>query len=703
MKRWAAAGAVMAGAVAAVWAFCQAIVGMDTANSIAVSGLVLALIVGSAGARAVRASRPAQTPPPEAQHDQDARVHVTNLGPRNPSFVGRDAMLTTLQDQLDSGGPVVVQALYGLGGVGKTALAVEYAHRYGDAYDIVWWVDAERASLIGEQIGGLAVSAGWASPNADSLTAIGAVRQHLAQTTRWLLVLDNAPSPIDVMPWLSLGPGHVLVTSRHPGWDQVAHKVEVDVFTRQESINFLRRVVPRLSDKSADDIAYRTGDLPLALAQAAGVLAETGMPTESYLEELRRHANLVMSERPPSSYPVSLAAAIRVSALQLEEQDPAALHLLRLCAPMAPEPGPLDLLFPVPNGLIGDPLASAGSAFEVNTAAARLARLGLARLSGEGLELHRMTQAVLVDQLDPKSRERLVLEAERLLVAAAPDTSDDTSFWPTWSRLLPHILAMDPARSDHTDFRELASDAVRYLLNRGEADAGRLLAENLVENWHGRYGEADRIALNAAYHLARALRELGQHEDALDLSEGVLERYRELEGDDAPATLAAATGFAASLRALGRTQQALELDRDTLDRKRRILTRGEDDPSTLASASGLASDLRDLGRLSEAEVLDRETLDRKRRTLGEDHLSTLTSAANLATDLRLQHRLTEATVLQNDLFIRTRRVLGDAHPMTLSTARALARDLRARGEQLRAEDVERFIHEQDRMAGDARG
>jgi hypothetical protein len=83
--------------------------------------------------------------------------------------------------------------------------------------------------------------------------------------------------------------------------------------------------------------------MPLAPAQAAGLLAETGMATESYLDELRWHANLVMSERPPSSYPVPLAAAVRISVLQLEDKDPAALHLLRLCAPMAPEPVPQDI------------------------------------------------------------------------------------------------------------------------------------------------------------------------------------------------------------------------------------------------------------------------------------------------------------------------------------------------------------------------
>jgi hypothetical protein len=667
-------------AAAASWAFCQLVVGMETANAIAVATLVAGVVATFA---VVWASHPAEARPgpvPEPRPPSEpapapVEVRVTNVAPRNPTFVGRAAMLDSVRQRLTAGGPVVVQALYGLGGVGKTALALEYTHRFGDSYDVIWWVDADRASLIGEQLGGLAVAAGWVPADADASTAVAAVRRHLGSTRRWLLIFDNAPGPTEVRPWLALGPGHVLVTSRHPGWDQIAHKVEVDVFSRQESIDFLRRVVPRLTDKTADDIAYRTGDLPLALAQAAGVLAETGMATESYLDELRRHANLVMSERPPTSYPVPLAAAVRISVLRLEEQDPAALHLLRLCAPMAPEPVPLDLLFPVGEGvLIESPLASA-SAYEITTLAGRLARLGVARVGPEGLELHRMTQAVLMDQLTPKERERLTVEAERLLVQAAPDSSDDPGEWPTWSRLLPHILAMNPVQTDHTELRELATDAVRYLLNRGEAEPGRMLAESLVDNWHARYGERDTIALNAAYHLARALRELGEHEDALDLSEGVLELYRDLEGETAPSTLAAATGFAASLRALGRTAEALEIDRETLRHKQSVL--GEDHPSTMASASGLATDLRELGDLVEAERLDRDTLARKQRILGPDALSTLASMTNLAIDIRLQDRLDEAVEIQRELVGRTRRVLGEAHPMTVDAAAVLAADVAA--------------------------
>jgi hypothetical protein len=120
---------------------------------------------------------------------------VWNVGPRNPGFVGRDAMLVQLRERLRSGGRAVVQALHGMGGVGKTQVAIEYAYRYAGAYELVWWVSAEKTSLIGEQYATLATELDVAPPRADTASAVSALRAYLRGHDRWLLVLDNAESP----------------------------------------------------------------------------------------------------------------------------------------------------------------------------------------------------------------------------------------------------------------------------------------------------------------------------------------------------------------------------------------------------------------------------------------------------------------------------------------------------------------------------
>ena len=601
-----------------------------------------------------------------------------DLPARNPGFTGREELLAAVRNALVSGGRAAVQALHGWGGVGKTQLAAEYAHRFRADYDVGWWIRAERAGLIGEQVAALGAAMGCAAPGTSLERVRVAVLTELRERERWLLVFDNAESPQNIAGWLPGGNGHVLITSRAQGWEEVAVPVEVDVLARAESVALLTGRVPGLADADADRVAQELGDLPLALAQTAAFLAETGMPAGQYADLIGTRAAQLMCEGRPLSYPQPLAAVTGLALDRLRGQDPAAAELAGVCAFLAPEPIPADW-FPAAAAALPAVLADpAADPLAWGQVLVWLGRSALARVDASGLVMHRLTQAIIRGSLPPDQAAAARDLGEAVIAAIAPDDTDEPGTWDAWARLLPHLLALDPAATSDPGLRRLAWRAARYLIVRGDARSGHDLADRLYQQWQDRLGPDDPDTLGAGHNLGHALRELGRPREARPLSEDILDRRRQVLGEDHPDALTSANGLAAGLRALGEHQAARKLDEDTLARRRQVL--GEDHPDTLISANNVAEDLRLLGEHQAARKLDEDTLPRKRQVRGEDHPSTLISASNLAEDLYALGEYQAARKLDEDTLARRRRVLREDHPSTLTSASNLANDLRALGQ-----------------------
>ncbi len=205
---------------------------------------------------------------------------IWNIPSRSAMFTGRDGLLLRLRQRLTAGNSAVVQALHGMGGIGKTQLAVEYAYRFSSDYEFGWWIDANQPELIGEQLGALAIKLGVASADASTPVAWEALLGELRTRVRWLLVFDDVQRVEDVQSWLPSVGGHVVITSRRGDWRGVALPLEITEFARAEAAGFLKDMLPALRAGEADRLAERLDDLPLALAQAVGLMKQTGMPVK---------------------------------------------------------------------------------------------------------------------------------------------------------------------------------------------------------------------------------------------------------------------------------------------------------------------------------------------------------------------------------------------------------------------------------------
>ena len=605
---------------------------------------------------------------------------------QNKNFTGRDDILDALHEGLSREVTAVLpHALQGLGGVGKTAVAVEYAYRYRDQYELVWWIPADQPVLVQASLAQLAPSLGLPPATATGIGVEGAAAATLNALRkgepykRWLLIFDNADEPEDLKDILPRGPGDVLITSRNPRWKPVVDTVQVDVFSRAESTAFLNKRVPGgLTRADAEALAGELGDLPLALEQAGALQAETGMSVEEYLRLLRDQVTAIMSEGKSADYPMSMTAAWTLSVQMLAQHRPEAVTLLRCCAFFGAEPIPRDLLPRGAHAVTAAPLRELLSdPIKLARAIRALGRFALVRIDSRAIVIHRLTQALQRAELSPEEQDRFREQAHLVLSAGAPDNPEDNREWPRYTELIAHVQSTGLEQSRHPEVRRFALNVVRYLYNSGDLESARRFGERYIEAWRADTGENDPLLLLAHQHVGNVLRAMGRYESAFEIDRRTLALAQQSLGEEDPLTLVQTSSYTADLRGNGDFAEALRIDVEALARHRRVL--GPDDALTLRVSNNLAVDYGLNSRYGDARDQHQETYRRRRDAAGIPVTELLSSWSGLARTLRLCGAFAEARDVGQDAYDYGASELGLDHPRTLETAIDLSVVLRRAG------------------------
>ena len=599
-----------------------------------------------------------------------------SLPPRPALLVGREELLAGLESRLgggDGAGPRVV-VLSGLGGAGKTSVAVEYAHRQLAGVGLAWQVPAEDREVLEAEFARLAaqLGAGEAAGARDPVAWVHAVLAAFARP--WVLVFDNAPGQEAVRRFLPpAGPGRVLITSQSAMWPP-GQAVPVPVLDTEVAAGFLVSRAGDRDGRAAVDLAAELGGLPLALEQAGAYIEATGGTLAGYLSVFVERRAELLARGEAAGHPAGVAATLGLALSRLGDQAPAAVGLARLLACLAPEPVPLGLLLAGTHlvGTLAPAVAAAvgpllGDLVATGDAVAALRRYSLVTPAGGGRVLmHRLVRHVTLAQVSAEVAGQWEQAAAALVEAAIPADPGLPANWPACTVLLPHARAVLGLTSD--GMRRIA-DYVGYA---GSYLAARDLFQ-LIAGAHGEddaYGPEHEATLAARSNLAFWTGEAGDAAGARDQFAVLLPIEERVLGAEHPATQAACANLAFWTARAGDAPGARDQLAALLPVQERVM--GAEHPDTLTTRHYLARWTGQAGDAAGARDQFAVLLPIDERVLGAEHPNTLADRGELAFYTAEAGDPAGARDHYAALLPIQERVLGAEHPHTLDTRGHLA-------------------------------
>src|SRR5216684_1422850 len=633
-------------------------------------------------------------PPEHLFGDSEAQALPTRLwvvpSPRNPFFTGREELLQQIHTSLCVDHPAALGpscALHGLGGIGKTHLALEYAYRHAPEYAAVFWITAESAKTILTSF--LTIAAMLQLPDqqeADQQRIIVAVQRWLTTHSGWLLIWDN----LEEMEFLQrfLPPasrGAVLITTQRQALGTLAQGLELPTMTPEEGMLLLLRRAKVLSPQvmseqmhqlavsnpteyaAARELVTVMGGLPLALDQAGAYIEETGCNLSDYLQRYESQRAQLLERRgtPGGDHPHSVASTFRLSSQRVERDHPAAAEVLRLCAFLYAEAIPEELF--VAEGFqheaVEEPVAADSYQLDLTIAALRTFSLVQRHPETRTLSIHRLVQAVIREEMSEHEREMWQQRMLRLLDALFPEVTYEA--WRQCERLLPHVLMCATTIPDHGGNQELLKvlrKAADYLRERAQYEQAEPLYQRALRIWKQTLGPEHPKVAYPLHNLALLYFKQGEYEQAEPLYQRALAIDEQAYGPQHPDVAYPLYNLANLYVAQGKYEQAEPLYRRALRIWEQAL--GPEHPQVAYPLSGLATLYREQGSYEQAEPLYQRALAIREQHLGQQHRETAKSLADLGRLYEKRGNDEQAMSVLQRACSTFEQLLGRAHPET---------------------------------------
>jgi tetratricopeptide (TPR) repeat protein len=627
---------------------------------------------------------------------------------RNALFTGRKDVLKRLYKTLKAGKTTALtqpQAISGLGGIGKTQTAVEYAYRHRDNYQAILWVKAEsRESLISDFVVIAHLLNLPEQQEQEQPRVVETVKRWFQEHSGWLLICDNADDLTILRDFLpSGGKGHTLLTTRTQAMGRIAQRIELEKMEPEEGALFLLHRATILDPDApldaasladcatAREISIAMDGLPLALDQAGAYIEETSCGLHGYLQLYRAQRAQLLKERGGfvPDHPETVATTWSLSFEKVEQANEGAAELLRFCAFLAPDAIPEELCTgsAVDLGPTLEPLARDPSI--LNAAIRELLKYSLVHRDPETrtLSIHRLVQEVLKDQMNEETQRQWAERAVRAVNRVFP--FPEYANWDLCRRYLLHAqvssVLIEQWNLLFAEAASLLNHLGYYLWQRGEYEQVEQLHQRALAIREQVLGPEHSDTAISLVHLAFFYRSQGKYAQAEPLYQRALPIYEKDFGLEHRETAIILNNLAELYWAQGKYEQAEPLYQRSLAIREHGL--GPEHPSTATSLNNLAVLYWAQGNYEQAEPLYQRALAIDEKAYGPDHPEVATDLNNLAELYRRQGKYEQAEPLYQRALAIYERVLGPEHPDTATCLDNLAALYQAQGRYEQAEPL----------------